>query len=241
MLDPELQQRFARQCADAAFGYSAAGTAACAAFADQVLNFWKAVLQPGEAPARSVQSSPFPWPMPPWPMPMPMAPQPLVPSPVAQTPFSWMLPQPAPRAPKAPPLPSNPWEALAQFADAMSGALAAMSAMPVKTAAGPSNPMAAWLTSFPFAAPPTAAWPMAFLMMSSGVPHAVAWPTAEANAAVLDAAETARRSISEAFASYRTEGGHTAGASMWPPMEALTLMAAVPLNIGTMLTAMRLH
>ena len=40
MIDPDLQQRFARRCTDAAFGYSTAGTAAYAAMADQVLNFW---------------------------------------------------------------------------------------------------------------------------------------------------------------------------------------------------------
>ena len=60
---------------------------------------------------------------------------------------------------------------------------------------------------FPFAAPP-AAWPMAFMMMASGVPHSVAWPTAEANAAVLDAADAATQLDQEGFASYHTEGGH---------------------------------
>jgi hypothetical protein len=100
--------------------------------------------------------------------------------------------------------------------------------------------MAAWLTTFPFM-PPTAAWPMAFMMMSQGVPQAVAWPTAEANAAVLDAAEIARRSIKQAFASYQSEGGHAAGGNVWPPTDMLTLFAAVPLNVGTMLTAMKLH
>ena len=51
MLDPELQKRFANRCTDAALGYSAASTAAYAAFADQVLNFWSAVLQaPGTKP-----------------------------------------------------------------------------------------------------------------------------------------------------------------------------------------------
>ena len=49
---------------------------------------------------------------------------------------------------------------------------------------------------------------MAFMMVSSGVPHTVAWPTAEANAAVLDAADAATQSIKKAFASYHTEGGH---------------------------------
>lgn len=227
MLDPELQQRFARHCAEAAFGYSAAGTAAYAAFADQVLNFWTSVLQP--APPKP---EPNPWR---WPVPL----SPPTPAPSAfQNPFAWVLPPPAP-APKAPSLPTNPWEAMAQFAEVMSGALSAMSSTPVRSVASPTNPMAAWLTAFPFT-PPNAAWPMAFMMMSSGVPHAVAWPTAEANVAVLDAADVARRSIKNAFSAYQTESGYAAGGGAWPPVEILTLFAAVPLNVGTLLAAMRI-
>lgn len=229
MLDPELQQRFARQCADAAFGYSAAGTAACAAFADQVLGFWSSVLQPPAPPKPKSELELFRWPMPA----VPAQPAPF-------NPFAWMLPPPPPAPPKTPSLPTNPWEAMAQFAEVMGNAMSAMSPTPVKPAPSPANPMAAWIAAMPFT-PPTAAWPMAFMMMSSGVPHAVAWPTAEANAAVLDAAETARRSMKQAFASYQTESGHAAGGSAWPPLDMLTMFAVVPLNIGTLLTAMKLH
>lgn len=238
MLDPDLQKRFAQHCTDAAFGYSAATTAAYGAFADQVLNFWSGVLQP-EAP----KPAPNPWP---WALPMPSLPKAAAPAPA--NPFAWMLPAlPEPPAPKAPSLPTNPWEAMAAFAEAMSGTLSAMSATPVKPIAGPANPMTAWLTMFPFAAPfgapfaaPAAAWPMAMVMMSSGVPHAIAWPTAEANVAVLDAAEVARRSMKAAFASYQSEGGHAAGGNTWPPVDLLTMMAVVPLNIGTMFAAMKM-
>ncbi len=234
MLDPELQQRFARRCAEAAFGYSNASTAAYAAFTDQVLNFWTSVLQP-TPPKRELE----PWR---WPVPLTPAPSP-APSPAALfNPFAWLPPlaAPAPPPPKAPAMPTNPWEAMAQFADVMSGALTAMTSTPVKPLRSRSDPMTAWLSAFPFTAP-TAAWPMAFMMISQGVPQAVAWPTAEANAAVLDAAEVARRSISQAFASYQSEGGHAAGGNVWPPIDMLTLFAAVPLNVGTMLTAMKLH
>jgi hypothetical protein len=99
------------------------------------------------------------------------------------------------------------------------------------------NPMAAWFSTFPFSAPP-AAWPMAFMMMSSGVPHSVAWPTAEANAAVMDAADAATQSIKQVLASYRTDGGHGTS-QVWPHENMLTLAALVPLNISTMLAAMR--
>jgi hypothetical protein len=223
MLDPELQKRFARSCAEAAFGYSAASTAAYAAIADQVLSFWSGVLQP---------TPPKPEPLP-WQWPVPLVPQ--AAPPPGFDPFSWARPQ----APAPSPLPSNPFEAMAAFANAMSGALAAMSSTPVRPMASAANPMAAWLTMMPFAAP-TAAWPMAYVMMSSGVPHAVAWPTAEANAAVLEAADAATRSIKKVFASYQAEGGHAAGGNVWPPLDMLTLMTAVPLNIGTMFAALRM-
>lgn len=231
MLDPQLQQRFARHCTEAAFGYSAATTAAYAAFTDQVLGFWSSILTP--APAKREPEG--------WRWPVPLTP-PADATPALVNPFLWPLPQPvAPTPkPKAASLPTNPWEAMAQFAEVMSGALSAMSATPVKPISAPANPMQAWLSAFPFT-PPTAAWPMAFMMMSQGVPHAVAWPTAEANAAVIDAAEVARRSIKQAFASYQSESGHAAGGNAWPPTDMLTLFAAVPLNVGTLFSAMKLH
>ena len=229
MLDPDLQQRFANRCTDAALGYSAASTAAYAAFADQVLNFWSAVLQPAAQPQPASQL---------WNWPVPMAPPAPPPAPQFNpfNPFDWMLPPPKPAAPA---LPTNPWEAMSAFANAMSGALSTMSATPVRPLAPASNPMAAWLTTLPFASAP-ASWPMAFMMMSSGVPHTVAWPTAEANAAVLDAADAATQSIKQAFASYHTEGGHASTHGTWPPTDMLTLMAMVPLNVGTMFTALRM-
>jgi hypothetical protein len=230
MLDPDLQQRFARSCTDAALGYSAASTAVYAAMAEQVLNFWSDVLQAPAAPKPQPASQLWNWPV-------PMAPTSPATSMPLFNPFAWMLP-PAP-APAAPPLPTNPWEAMSVFANAMSGALSAMSATPVRPLASPANPMSAWLTMFPFAAP-TSAWPMAFMMMSSGVPHAVAWPTAKANAAVLDAADAATRSIKKVFASYQTDGGHATSLGTWPSTDMLTLMAMVPLNVGTMFTALRM-
>jgi hypothetical protein len=236
MLDPELQKRFASRCTDAALGYSAASTAAYAAFADQVLNFWSAVLQP---PAAKPQPGSQLWN---WPVPMvPMAP-PAPPPPTPQfnpfNPFDWMLPAPPPKPP-APALPTNPWEAMSAFANVMSGTLSAMSSTPVRPVANAANPMAAWLTTLPFASAP-ASWPMALMMMSSGVPHTVAWPTAEANAAVLDAADAATQSIKKVFASYHSEGGHASSHGTWPPTDMLTLLTVIPMNIGTMFAALRM-
>jgi hypothetical protein len=234
MIDPDLQQKFARRCTDAAFGYSTASTAAYAAMADQVLNFWSSVLQP-PATQRPPEPQPSLWN---WPLPLqPAAPAP--PSMALFNPFAWMLPPPPAPKPTPAAMPINPFEAMTAFANAMSGALSAMSATPVRPLSQSTNPMMAWLTTLPFASAP-ASWPMAFMMMSSGVPHAVAWPTAEANAAVMDAADAATQSIKKVFANYHTGSGHASSSGIWPPANMLTLMAMVPMNVGTMFTARRL-
>ena len=255
MLDPQLQQRFARSCAEAAFGYSAASAAAYAAFADQVLGFWSSVLRVSPANAEP-RSELWRWPMPLGPadfLPSP-APPPAPASPFAGlpfNPFAWALPaapQPAPPPPQNPfanPLMANsmmaaPMAAMAMFAEAVTGAMSAMSGAPVKSIVDTANPMTAWMSMLPFAKQ-SAAWPMAVVMMSSGVPHAVAWPTAEANVAALDAAEAARQSFKQALAGYQSDDGRAAGGNAWPPQaNFLTLMAMVPLNIGTMFTALKL-
>jgi hypothetical protein len=67
-------------------------------------------------------------------------------------------------------------------------------------------PMRAWWGLFPLEGNP-ASWPMAYAMMTAGVPRAVALPAAEANMAAMDAAEAASTSIDRAFSSYRSESG----------------------------------
>ena len=96
MLDRDLQQRFASRCTDAALGYSAASTAAYAAFADQVLNFWSAVLQPpasSRSRHRNCGTGRCRWRRPP-------------PPPTGQfnpfNPFDWMSPAAAARPVRAP-------------------------------------------------------------------------------------------------------------------------------------------
>jgi hypothetical protein len=78
------------------------------------------------------------------------------------------------------------------------------------------NPFTAWLDMMSFRGPPTA-WPMAFMMVAVGVPRNVAWPTAEANAAAIEAVEIARKSLEDAFSTYRTDGGHANAQIKWGP------------------------
>lgn len=67
-------------------------------------------------------------------------------------------------------------------------------------------PMRAWWGMFPLEGNP-ASWPMAYAMMTAGVPRAVALPTAEANMAAMDAADAASASIDRAFSTYRSDSG----------------------------------
>lgn len=205
MLDTRLQERFAQRCTDAAFGYSAATTAAYAAFADQVFGFWAGMLTPERhepAPAPQVN---WGWPLP---MPAPPARQEAVFNPFM--PFAWAMPQP-PKSQSAPAY------------DAFAGANAAFSA---------------WLGMFSYAVP-SPAWPMACMMMASGVPRSVAMPAAEANMAVMDAAGAASASMQKALASYRSDGGHAVVRQEWPPAQLMMLAMMVPFNIGAVLTSLR--
>jgi hypothetical protein len=96
----------------------------------------------------------------------------------------------------------------------------------------------AWLGMFPYAAPP-AAWPMAFMMMASGVPRSVAWPAAEANIAVMDAAEVATASVQQVLSSYRSDGGHAVARPYWAPTHLMMLALVLPFSVGSMLTTLR--
>jgi hypothetical protein len=142
-----------------------------------------------------------------------------------------MMPfMPAPRPEPAPmpfmPFPwATPQRQAAPMVDPFAGANAAFSA---------------WLNMFPYAAAtPPAAWPMAFMMMASGVPRSVAFPTAEANVAVMDAADAAAVSVQRVMSSYRSDGGHAVARQSWPPTQFMMLAMLVPLNFTTMLTSLR--
>ena len=69
-----------------------------------------------------------------------------------------------------------------------------------------------WFDMAPMRGGP-AAWPMAFYMLSAGVPKAVAWPAAAANAAMMEAAEVATGHIQGVFASYHSDSGYANAAN----------------------------
>ena len=182
MLDTDKQLRFVQHCSDAAFGYAAATTAAYSSLAASALEFWAQQMGFAEAEPRSWYRHPD-------------KPKPLTLPSVAGA-FA-------------------PWAALLPPVSGRSDAPGASSAgMPM----GSSNPYAslldAWVSA-PIAlmefwkierAP--AAWPMAMMMMAAGLPRPVAVPAAEANAAALDAAKLAGEAMQNAYASYRSDGGH---------------------------------
>jgi len=65
---------------------------------------------------------------------------------------------------------------------------------------------------------------MAKVMIESGVPRSVAWPTAEANAAALSAADTASTSLRRVIAKFHNDNGYASTAhGMTPTMMALAM------------------
>lgn len=88
-------------------------------------------------------------------------------------------------------------------------------------------PVRAWWGLFPLEGNP-ASWPMAYAMMTAGVPRAVALPAAEANVAAMDAAEAASTSIDRAFATYRSESGFAVAQIITAPKTWLSAMSMAP-------------
>jgi hypothetical protein len=73
---------------------------------------------------------------------------------------------------------------------------------------------------------PTFAWPIAYTMIAQGVPESVAWPAAQANAAMTDAATAITEQAQQAFSSYQSAGGF-AMAHVIPAKTAISPFAAL--------------
>ncbi|MFA5952409.1 MAG: hypothetical protein WC807_19245 [Hyphomicrobium sp.] len=73
----------------------------------------------------------------------------------------------------------------------------------------------AWWSLFPLQGNP-ASWPMAYTMMTAGVPRDVALPTAEANIAAMEAAEIAKQTLENVFSTYRSDSGYATSQIIGP-------------------------
>ena len=140
MMDTRLQERFTRSCTDAAFEYTAATTAAYAAFAEQVFDFWAQMLEPPRRRPEPQLQTFFGWPIP-----APMA----LPAPAPKPTYAWPMPQ---------------WQAAAPMpfpfqAPAANPYMAMFNMFPMA-----SPPGAAWPMAFMMIAagmPQSVAWPTA--------------------------------------------------------------------------------
>jgi hypothetical protein len=194
MLDTRTQARLTQNFHDATVGYANASAAAMNAMAQQALDFWMAPMRP--QPQTQRHRDHLSWFNP------------------HGSEHYWGRPQPAV---------TNPWLAFAPWAVGPPAAryqppVAAPQMMAMTWAFAP---FAMWWNSM---RGPTFAWPMAYCMMAQGVPDSVAWPTAEANAAVLDAATTISDQTQQAFATYQSAGGF-ATAHVWAPKQVLAAFA----------------
>lgn len=249
MLDARMQARLTQNYNDAAVGYAKASAAAMNAFAQQAMDFWSAQARPAAAPvARRDHLSWFnptgatshwgmapPVPEPavfnPWLAFMPWA-QPAAPAPATPAnPFLAFMPwaQVAGAHVPAAPQPFNPWLALTPWAQPQ------QASRPFQPPAMAPQLTAMSMAFMPFAfwwggamRGPTFAWPMAYSMIAQGVPDSVAWPTAEANAAVLDATAVLAEQAQQSFSSYQSAGGF-AMAHVWAPKSLSAFAALVPL------------
>ncbi len=204
MLDTRTQARLTQNFHDATVGYASASAAAMNAMAQQAFDFWMAPMRQQATPQRHRDH------------------------------LSWFNPHGTEHhwgRPQA--MATNPWLAFAPWA---MGPAATMYQPP---AAAPQlmamtwafTPFAVWWNSM---RGPTFAWPMAYCMMAQGVPDSVAWPTAEANAAVLDAATTISDQAQQAFSSYQSAGGF-AMAHVLPSKQVMSVLSAWAVPAGMFL------
>jgi hypothetical protein len=87
------------------------------------------------------------------------------------------------------------------------------------------SPFAWWAWTPQSAIPAT--WPWAYGMISSGVPGSVAWPMAEANVALLDAAKKTAEATRAPFPAYHSGSGF-AGHAWTQPDLIKTMLTAAP-------------
>lgn len=200
--------RIARSSTDAVAGYATAAVAAYAEFASQALGLWAQTID-------SMLPKPEPSSWYRHPDQRPAHAQ-------ATQPFPWMG------------LAAQPAQAWSQFyGQFWQHALGKPGVPAVLAGHAGFNPFTLWMRAWPLQGNP-AAWPMAFALMGAGWSRHVAYPTAEANVAVIDAVSTATRAAQQQFSTYRSDGGHATAQIMFQTEKAV---AALLLPIGANLMA----
>jgi hypothetical protein len=206
MFDSASQHRFTRGCAEAAAGYATAATAAYTDLAAQAMDFWCTALSGLCEPETNSETDDH--------------------DQNAKARLRGMSLVPAEREPEPPfgmalaDWCAFPWldprryEAMMRFDMSTPPALAMFAVANAVPLRGSSK-----------------SWPFAQVMIESGVPRAVAWPAAEANAAALEAADTASNGFRQVMASYHTESGYAIAArSITPSVAALAMTFGLSVN-----------
>lgn len=201
MMDAAETKRFQESCTHAAQGYATATGAAYAAMATSMFQTWIETLE-AVRPGKTEPEQPKSW----YRHPDKVE----VFSPVNAASTAWPnaafahFAKQAGNPASAASAPTNPWMAvgaIAQMNPAMSMFMGMMQPND-RSQADPTpfwatlTPLPGWWTMLP-TRHPTVTWPMAYGMTVAGVPRAVAWPIAEANAAAMDAAQTAMQAMEQ--------------------------------------------
>ena len=165
-------ERFTNKCAEATVGYAHAGFFAGLYAANAMLEAWAEACEEMKSDGNTSSKSWFKDPSA-SPLSSPM-----------QSPFSVF----------------DFWNTQAWMSDAWSPAFWSQAAMqqPLWTQMWPMMANSNAWSPFPFSASATV-WPMTWSLMSLGLPHEVARPTAEANAAAYDAIESAQQIANESL------------------------------------------
>lgn len=210
MIDPNLQMRFWRNFTDAMFHSTDAALAAAAEWQKDMLDAGKAQKA---IPTKTQLPTPF------WPMSF------------FDSPTSKRVASGSPMAcfaPWAAVADGNAFSMMTQWANVYRDAMTAM---------GPNGPYAQIAKTFaPYFPWPAVTWaymqtPLTAMLVSSGMPYAVAAPSAMASTCAMDAADAAREQMELVYASYRTDGGHAAAQLIMLPWTlAASFMTAARAN-----------
>ena len=202
MIDFELQMRFWRNFTDAVLHSTDASFAAASIWQDQNLASGKSPGVAAPVPAPSMTG---------WPWIAAFAPAPK--ESALAWPQMWWLDTPAPAAA------SNPFAAMmpTQMLSMMTAFMPWADTMwQAASAFGPQSPMAQMAkTMAPFWPWPDLTWtymqtPLTAMLMSTGMPYAVASPSAKASTAAMDAADAARQQLDHVYAACNSDSGKAA-------------------------------